>query len=264
MLIRQEQMDTFRETALRAFEDRTYIHLLDYFPHHCALLGEEQMRRAIQHGWQKAEGYDLTAECCVRSYIDFMCLLGSGFDTDPLLPWAAEILNDRSSADQVARGDRLYDRAWVYINHIIPDYRDAAGQPTTARFVGELRKLRAMPDDPLTPESNPRFFRSVMRWIEAVFPAKYGYVGAEAVRRLIPAGIEVAGGYGMVGERSITIVVMLMFVLGRSFDHDPLIPWASVALNDQDIPNHKRGDRLFAEGVSFLRRWWDSVPGQES
>ncbi|MEJ7618484.1 MAG: hypothetical protein WKF30_16305 [Pyrinomonadaceae bacterium] len=189
MLIRKEQLDTFRETALRAFEDRTYIHLLEYFPRHCALLGEEQMRRVIWHGWRKAQTYDLTAECCVRSYIDFMCLLGGEFDTDPLLPWAAEILNDKSTSDQVARGDRLYDRAWVYINHIIPDYRDAAGQPTTARFVGELRKLRDLPDDPLTPDSIPQFSRSLMRWIESAFPAKYRYVGAGAVSRLVHAGI---------------------------------------------------------------------------
>lgn len=82
LVIRTEQMEVLEAAAMRAFEDRTYKHLQRYFPRHCMLLGEEQMRRVIQQGWQKAKSYDLTAECCVRSYIELMCLLGSGFDTD--------------------------------------------------------------------------------------------------------------------------------------------------------------------------------------
>src|SRR6266498_1125429 len=100
LTIRKTQLDTLESAAMRAFEDRTYVHLQKYFPGHCMLLAEEQMRRVIQHGWMKAKSYDLTAECCARSYIEFMCLLGSGFDTDPLMPWAAEILNDRTTSDQ--------------------------------------------------------------------------------------------------------------------------------------------------------------------
>ena len=135
MLMRKQQMEAFERAAAKAFEDRTYVHLQQWFPHHCELLGEDQMRRVIRHGWQKANSYDLTAECCARSYIEFMCLLGGAFDTDVLLPWAAEILNDKSTPDQVARRDRLYHKTWEYIDHVARDYRDAAGNPTTARFM---------------------------------------------------------------------------------------------------------------------------------
>lgn len=257
-------MHVFGYASSRAFEDRTYAHLLEYFPRHCTLIGEPQMREAIRFGWRKAGSYELTVEPCVRSYIEFMCLLGGRFDTDPLLPWAAEILNDRSSSDQIARGDRLYDRAWEYIRNIIPDYRDASGQPTTARFIVELRKLHDMPDDLLMQDSGHCFTGAVLQWIKAVFPAKYRCVGAEAVGRLVAAGIETARGYGISGTRGVTLIVMLMFVLGRGFDSDPLIPWASATLNDRDVPCSGRGDRLFSDGVRFLRRWWDSAPKEES
>lgn len=263
LVIRPEQMEAFEEAAIRAFEDRTYKHLQQYFPGHCLLLGEEQMRRVIQQGWQKAKSYDLTAECCVRSYIEFMCLLGSGFDTDPLLPWAAEILDDKTVSDQIERGDRLYDKAWDYIDHIARDYRDAGGQPTTARFVGELRRLRHVRNDILMPDTIPRFSRDLIEWIENVFPAKCRYVGEDRVNELIPRGIEMARAYGITTERGVTLFTVLMFVLGHGFADDLLLPWASATLNDKGITNQTdRVDRLYAEGVGFLKRWWDLIPKQ--
>src|SRR5947207_15760661 len=111
-------MEGFEEATSKAFEKGTYRQRQRWSLQHCQLLGEEQMRRVIRHGWKKANSYNLTAECCVRSYIEFMCMLGGGFDIDILLPWAAEILNDKSSSDQIARGDRLYHQTWDYIDHV--------------------------------------------------------------------------------------------------------------------------------------------------
>jgi hypothetical protein len=265
LVIRTEQMQVFEAAAIQAFEERTYTHLQRYFPGHCALLGEEQVRRVIQQGWQKAQAqsYDLTAECCVRSYIEFMCRLGSGFDADPLLPWAAATLNDKTILDQVERGDCLYDRAWDYIDHIAQDYRDASGQPTTARFVGELRSLRHGQDEVLTPGAMPNFCRQLLARIERVFPAKCQYVGADRVRDLIPHGIEAASTYGITTERGVTLFTVLMFVLGSGFADDLLLPWASATLNDKGITNQiHRVDRLYSEGVGCLNRWWGLVPTQ--
>lgn len=265
MFIRQTQMGALEAAAVRAFENRTYQHLQQYFPRHCALLGEDQMRRVIQYGWMKAQSYDLTAECCVRSYIEFMCLLGGHFDTDPLLPWAAEILNDKTESDQVVRGDCLYDSVWRYIDHIIPDFRDASGNPRTARFIPELRKLRSEPDAELTPESIDRFSASVVQWIESVFPAKYRYVGDDAVARLVSGSIDAANRYGLVHQRGATLFVVLAFVLGAGFDKDLLLPWASAALNDPTISDQsQRVAKLYSDGTHFLRRWWDMAPERQT
>lgn len=262
LTIRKTQMEALESAAIRAFEDRTYAHLQKYFPGHCMLLGEEAMRRVIQHGWMKAKSYDITAECCVRSYIEFMCLLGSGFDTDPLLPWAAEILNDKTW-DQVARGDRLYDRARIYIQHLIPDYRDSSGKPVTARFVGELRQLKHESDEPLATTTIPTFSHELAERLENVFPAKSRYVGEKRVRDHIGAAIEAAKDYGITGPRGVTLFTTLMFVLGREFDKDMLLPWASATLNDDTITEQKkRVDKLYVEGVGALRRWWDTAHGE--
>jgi hypothetical protein len=259
MLIHVSQMAALDACAVRAFENRTYAHLQQYFPRHCLLLGEPQMRLVVQHGWAKAKSYELTAEPCVRSYIEFMCLIGGGFDADPLLPWAAEILNDRSATSQLARADRLYDAVWDYIEHIVPDFRDSTGKPTTARFVTELRRLRAMPDEPLAPASLPRFTSDALDRLTGVFPVKSAHVGEAALTRVVADGVRAARSYGFGGQQASMLFIVLKFVLGAGFDRDPLLPWASATLNDPAIASPaKRLDKLYLEGAAFLRRWWDA------
>lgn len=263
LVIRKEQLESLEDAAIRAFENRTYSHLQEYFLGHCRLLGENQMRRVIQYGWMKAKSYELTAECCVRSYIEFMCLLGCHFDTDALLPWAAEILNDRTT-EQVARGDRLYDRAREHIKRLIPDYRDPAGKPITARFMTALRQLRHEPDAPFSANHLPTFSRALRARLESVFPAKYCYIGEQQVSELVAQAIATAAHYGMVGERGVTLFTVLMFVLGSGFHRDPLLPWASATLTDDATDEKKKVDKLYAEGVGFLRAWWNPALAHEA
>jgi hypothetical protein len=262
LVIRREQLAAFDAYAAQSFEDRTYAHLLRYFPRHCQLLGQRQMRLVIQHGWAKARRHDLVAECCVRTIIELMCVLGSGFDADPMLPWVDDVLANRSPGDDVVRGDRLYESAWRYVDAIVPDYRDEQGQPSTARFVGELHQLRQLPSVSVAPAADPALLQSMCARIQRVFPAKCAFVGPELVPRAIALGIQAAGGHGITSERGLTSFVGMRFVLGAAFDRDLLLPWASDALRDDPaVPDpNDRADRLFAAGVSFLRRWWDSAP----
>lgn len=258
LMIRQTQMEVLERAAIVAFEDRTYAHLEEYFPGHCHLLGEKQMRRLIRHGWEKSRSYGFNAECCIRMYIEFMCLLGGGFDTDPLLPWAAEILNEPPSADQVARGDRFYERAWEYIAHIIPDYRDPSGTPNTARFAAELKQLRTAPDEPLGPHNLSPFSHALQARLQHVFPAKCRHVGTERVQELVRTAIATGASHGITGTRGITLIATLMFVLGSGFERDPLLPWIASTLKDRSIRSPaKRIDKLYLKALGVLGNWWD-------
>lgn len=256
LTIRKAQMEALDAAAVLAFEDRTYAHLQQFFPRHCALLGEARMRRVIQLGWVKSKSYGLTAECCVRCYIEYMCLLGSGFDTDPLMPWAEEILNDRSSPDQVARGDRFYDRAREHIRHLVPDYRAPDGTPVTARFMEELRHLRTERDTPPAPDAQAAFAARLASRLQQAFPAKAALVGDDLLKLTVFQGMAGARSYGLTGERGMTLFTTLRFVLGASFDRDLLMPWASSILNDHHRPQKERVDRLYMKSIGMLRRWW--------
>lgn len=261
LTISSAQMSAIENARILAFEDRTCAHLKQYFPRHHQVLGEAPLRRVIRLGLQKAKSHDLTAECCVRAYIESMCLLGSGFDTDPLLPWAAAILNDKSAFGQVERGDRLHEQVWDYVDYVSQDYMDSSGQPAVAQLAGEIRGLRQGHDEILAEEKYPEFATQLAWRIENAFPAKCRYVGGKRIRDLIPRGVKSAWSYGITSERGITLFTVFLFVLGNGFADDPLLPWASAALNDKLIVSEvARTDRLYAEGVGFLKRWWEAAP----
>jgi hypothetical protein len=262
LAVRREQMDSLQAAAVRAFEDRTYAHLETYFPRHCELLGESQMRLVVRLGRSQAQNYGLTAECCVRSYIEFMCRLGSGFDRDPLLPWAARILDDRDTSGQIERGDRLYDQACDYIDHVALDYRDESGLPSGTHLMDGIRRLRRGNDSILTQPNYPGFARDLAAQLATLFPAKCAYVGERRVQALIPRAVRVAKLYDIGSERGIALVAALLFVLGNGFAADPLLPWVAAILKDPGIASEReRTDRLYAEGIGFLKRWWDLAPG---
>ena len=201
MIIRRHQMEALEHASVKSFEERTFVHIKQWFPHQCQLLGEHHIRSAIIYGWRKAATYGLTAECCVRSYIESMCMLGGRFDTDPLLPWAAEILNDQSSTDQVARGDRLYYKMWDYLGHAARDYRNSTGQPTTARFMVDLRELRYGNDEIVAPEAIPIFRQLLEIRLRRLFPAKCAHIGDDVLREAIVSGVTAARAYGITAVR---------------------------------------------------------------
>jgi len=254
------QLQAMRSGALRAFEDRTLIHLARYFPRHLQLLGEVVLRRVIRLGLDKATGYGLAPECCVRSYVEFMCRLGSAFDTDPLLPWAARILADQTRPP-VVRGDRLYDEAWQYIDAISADYRDATGAPTTARFAQELKQLRHGSDAAVPTADLAAVAARLAARLQDQFPAKCAYVGEPRVHVSVARAVGEARAHGLAGERGITLFAVLQFVLGHGFADDPLLPFADAALGAGVLRDEPaRVDQLYAGGLDLLKRWWQSAP----
>jgi hypothetical protein len=258
------QMAALDKAAAEAFLGRSLLHLKQYYPRHCSLLGDAQMRRVIWYGWNKASAYDLAPECCVRSYIDLMCVLGGGFDADPLMPWASALLNDRRNPNAIERGDALYDRAWEYIRAVSRDYSYPDGSPSTSRFVNELKEIREMGDAPLALPALAPFLQGLEAWLRRVLPAKCSVVGEGPIRQVLANAVAGAAQHGIRGERGVTIYAVMLFVLGAGFSRDPLLPWAEACLNDAAAAGEpEKVDRLFVAGVHFLRQWWDqAVPGR--
>ncbi|MBK7353861.1 MAG: hypothetical protein IPJ05_10285 [Nitrosomonas sp.] len=113
LVIRAEQMDVFKKTALLSFEDEMVEHLAKFSPPLYKVVGEEQMRKVIRLGMSQAAQYGFTYRGPVRLYLELMLLFGSYFDTDPQYPWAAEILTNQESGTQMQRAESLYERRWI-------------------------------------------------------------------------------------------------------------------------------------------------------
>ncbi len=113
--IREIPIQDFSDSATGNIERKKIAMLRKVWPHKYEKIGEAVMARLILHGIESAGRYDITTERGIGIFIGLMFMLGSGFDTDPQFPWAAEILSDESITDQVTRTDRLYKESMAFL-----------------------------------------------------------------------------------------------------------------------------------------------------
>lgn len=256
LTIRKKHFEAFRSEAMIDFEDRMIDHLRRFSPRHFKLLDAEQVRGVIQEGVARAAAHGLTSERSVRYYVDVMFMVGSGFDADPLLPWAAAILTEK--APEAVRIDRLEAAAWAHVERVLDDYRGLDGTTDQGRFIAELRRLRGESDVPLTTDTIPGFRERTAARLTELFARKSEHAGAGGVGALIDHGIACAATYGVVTERGASVFIAMMFVLGAGFTEDPLLPWVPVILTDEALDGPAtRVDRLYAGAVACLGQWWD-------
>jgi hypothetical protein len=252
--IRPDQVTVFEEAALRNFEDRMVAHLKNFAPNHSKILSEDEMRLVIRHGMKRAESHRFTSERSIRIYTETMLMLGSGFDADPQLPWAAELLNDETMSEEIERIDRLQDRAWEYVKQIRPDFGHAE-ETGPKSFFEQLRRLMQERNEVLQQAAVPEFYNRTISALKQTLPRKCELLGEVSLRRLISSGLELAGSYDITTERGCAFFVAAMFMLGSGFDKDPQVPWAAKVLNDQSITDqNERVDQLFAAAIDSLKR----------
>jgi len=242
---------------MRDFENRMIEHLKEFAPKHTGLLPEEDLRKIIHLSWEKAKRYDLVSERSVRIYVQLVLMLGYDFDSDPQFPWAGELLSDSSIDNEVERADRLHDKAWEYFEHSAPDFGNTEGDFNSSRFVELIRQVRQERNDILQPSALPEFQNRMTTQLRKTFPKKCEYIGESGLGQTIQHSIESAKKHGISTERGNVLFIGLAFILGSGFDTDPRLPWVSVSLNDsKSFDQNERVNRLLAETVNFLKRWW--------
>lgn len=255
--INKAQMEVFEKAALRSFEDRMVEHLRYFAPKHFKILTEDQIRDVIRNGMKRAESHRFTSERSLRIYTELMLMLGSGFDSDPQMPWAAEMLNDETVTDEVERIDRLHAKAWEYVEQVVQDYGNVEGEVDPKRFIEQIQQLRQEREEALALSALSSFYERMVTWLKQIFPKKCEYIGEHCVQQLINYSIELAKGHGITTERGTAFFIAIIFVLGAGFDKDPQLPWVSAILNDQAIADqNKRVDQLFFGAINCLKKWW--------
>jgi hypothetical protein len=105
LTIRREQME-----ALLAHQrlSMAVTHARKFFPEQCAQLQSEELWQTARSAMKRADSYGLTAMRDALQFLDLAIALGPDFDS---LPWAREILEDRSGTGARFRSTRLYMRA---------------------------------------------------------------------------------------------------------------------------------------------------------
>jgi hypothetical protein len=248
LIIRKEQMQVFEQAAVQSFESRMVEHLKKEFPKHSEAMGDAALLEVVRCGRERAATYGLAGERSVRLYLELMLMLGSGFDQDPQLPWAADILRNQGAGDETARIDALYRKVIEYANRTVGpknEYLD--------------RALRALPAEQLegyVGSGAPSFEDYMLRRLGMLYREKAEAVGREPLCIMIGRGVEGARRTRLTTEAGVTLFVFLMFFLGSGFDSDPQFRWASEILKDETLGEPaKKAARLREAAMVYLGRF---------
>lgn len=78
--------------------------------------GETAMRALIAHAMATAGSFGISSGRGLTVYATLMFMLGSGFASDPMYPWAGRVLRDERLAGESARVSELHREAISYLN----------------------------------------------------------------------------------------------------------------------------------------------------
>jgi hypothetical protein len=112
--LRKGSSEPLAAPGMSRFYEGTITRLDKLFPEKCKYLGELSLRRLINRGLELASSYGFSSERDVSIFVVMMFVLGTGFDKDPLLPWASKILRDGQGTDRLyAEAIAVLQRWWA-------------------------------------------------------------------------------------------------------------------------------------------------------
>jgi hypothetical protein len=222
LVIRAPQFEAFEKAAISQFERRMLGYLTESFPKQAGLLGPAQMLRVISLGRERAAHYGHETEREIYLYLTLMMMLGSWFDEDPQLAWAAARLTDRSTAYAPARLNQLHNDTMAYLDRVCGEDNE--------HLVKALLRIRDF--DPASAAGIPaeRFEDEMTATLARFFPQKAAHQGESATRAVVRDAAALAGRHAVTGQQNICLLAGLAFMLGSGFHRDPQFPWAQDAL----------------------------------
>ncbi|SPD72187.1 hypothetical protein PITCH_A1260010 [uncultured Desulfobacterium sp.] len=116
LVIRDDQMDVFKDYMAKRFEKQMIRHVNQYFPDDCKALGQAKVREVLAYGLIRAETYEMSLEYDVSRYINLMFTFGRDYDVD--IAWASGILGDKRLSGP-EKMDDLYEEAERHINEAV-------------------------------------------------------------------------------------------------------------------------------------------------
>lgn len=187
-----------------------------HFVGHARLLGPEGCARYAELAILRASRYQLESRRDVFMYLTVMLVLGSHFDEDPLLPWAAQILNTPSHQPRWAYIDRLLEESLAYAERVAGSSNLKIDR-MFLRLKALLEKFLAAPNTKAPWEEIP-----AEEFCRALFPSRYREVDSALWAATFQGCQQMAYTYGMRTMSELGFYRMVVFLLGPLFDRDPV------------------------------------------
>ena len=254
--IRKKQMVVLLPPQREKFVKAVHEYMRVNYPEDCEVLGTVQTRRVINLGIDRAAAYGVEVRGDVCSYITLMFSLGSYFDEDPLLPWAAEVLVNRE-IERPAAMVELYAAAKNYLRLI-------AGEDGKC-YRRALLRLRRETFQSFSELDTGDLKQDIKTTIKRIYPEQYRVLPPNALEEMILAAGDMAAKAGLVTREGVFICAGLIFMMGSHFDRDPLHPWAGEILHhDHASDPIVKAKSLFDAALARIEQAFRSVNSESS
>ena len=108
LIIRNDQMDVFRDYMREQFVTRMVLHMRDTFPDRTEEVEDRRLRKVAHLGLKKAQRYGIGLEDDIRRLIEFLVIYGPRMDVKDTTAWMGDILR-RSDIDGSTKMDLIDD-----------------------------------------------------------------------------------------------------------------------------------------------------------
>jgi hypothetical protein len=244
--IRTEQIEALSANAGSQFELQMCEHLAEFAPLESKMLGRERMRAFVREGMKRAAAHKFTQRGPVRFYLDLLVLFGWEFDNDSQFPWAAAVVGDHSPADQMERAERLHAGC--------VKYQEAAAGPDQQYVKAAFERLKRLRYEDLMLAGADGESACLAR-LKEIHPEKCAHIGEAPLRKLIREAVAAARAQSITSIPGAVLFVYLAFMMGHGFARDPLLPWLSATLANNELgPPNQRAEKLYARTMLYLDR----------
>ena len=222
IVFRKDQLDAFKSVAETDFERVLVRKLMEAFPRSNGWYGEPALAALARLGLERARKLGLDHEGDILRYLGVMLTLGSGFDSDPQLLWAARALSAPAGGPLPKRVEALWELARAYTARVLgADYR---------HYLSALRNLEGRTVESLIAVAG-RSTRDLMMQLATLHPQKAAEVGESSMQDLARHAVEVCRPLEIATREGVVLMTILMFFFGVGLMSDPLTAWAPEALS---------------------------------
>jgi hypothetical protein len=240
LVIGAKQMRALEVAAQQRFENELLDDLESVFARQFRWLGRDGMAKVARLGIGRAARHGLDSDRDIFVYVTLMLLLGSYFDEDPQLPWAAAEL-DRH-APPVLRLESLYEAAMDYLDRVAGEENEHL-----IRAVARARKVDIQMFDHVRREKLPG---ELTAWLGRLYPEKWSCQGEAATRAVAERAVAAAADHRLRQPAGAVLLAALAFMTGAGFARDPQLPWAAETLAGNLAPAEKL-DKLNQQAMAF-------------
>lgn len=217
----EQQLSHLKQQAKTTFEIDLLTHLKQTYPKHVRIIGAANCNLFIDQVVNRCQFYKIDRFSLATQYLDLMMVLGSYFDTDPLLidrisPYLAKLSESDSTC--------LYE-----LNDVLAhDFRKSMGE-NLIFYKQALNKLRLF-----SPNNIPTSLvtdSDVVPFVYNLYPERAQLIEIDQLHNVFNQNFDFYKEQNINLPNGKALILALQFFLGTGVLHDPLYGWLKIKLD---------------------------------